>query len=37
MDTIKEEPDSDSEVLPVFTVIDIKTESDTDMDKVSSN
>jgi hypothetical protein len=37
MDTVKEELDSDREVLPVFTLVNIKTEPETDMMEVSSN
>jgi hypothetical protein len=35
MDTIKKELDSDGEVLPVFTLANIKTEPGTDMIEVS--
>lgn len=37
MDTLKEEHDSNREVLPVFTLVNIKTEPETDMIEVSSN
>jgi hypothetical protein len=37
MDPIKEEVDSDSEVLPLFTVVNIKTEPETILDEVSSD
>lgn len=37
MDTVKEELDSNREVLPVFTLVNIKTEPETDMIEVSSN
>jgi hypothetical protein len=37
MDAIKEELDSDREVLPVFTLVNIKTEPGTDMIEVSSD
>jgi hypothetical protein len=37
MDTMKEEHDSEREVLPVFTLVNIKTEPETDMIEVSSN
>lgn len=37
MDAGKEELDSNREVLPVFTLVNIKTEPETDMIEVSSN
>jgi hypothetical protein len=37
MDAVKEELDSNREVLPVFTLVNIKTEPETEMIEVSSN
>jgi hypothetical protein len=37
MDAVKEELDSGREVLPVFTLVNIKTEPETDMIEVSSS
>lgn len=37
MDAVKEELDSNRDVLPVFTLVNIKTEPETDMIEVSSN